>query len=99
MFSAGTEASVAEAYIYNDFDIEDDIDAVFDVADGLLTRLSDWKHKLKLAGLFLALPHRGSRQTNGLLPNLIGSRHSLQRDREAVTFHYDLSERLLPALA
>ncbi|MEO6970597.1 MAG: cyclopropane-fatty-acyl-phospholipid synthase family protein [Chthoniobacterales bacterium] len=91
MFSAGTEAGVAEAYIYNDFDIEGDIDAVLDVADGLLARLSDWKHKLKLAGLFLALPHRELRHLSGVLPHRTGSRHSLERDREAVTFHYDLS--------
>ncbi len=91
MFSAGTEAGLAEAYIYDDFDIEGDIDAVFDVADALLARLSDWKEKLKLAGLFLTSPHRASRQRRGVLPHLNGSRHSPQRDRAAVTFHYDLS--------
>lgn len=91
MFSAGTEVGVAEAYIYNDFDIEGDIAAVFDLADGLLARLSDWKEKLKLAGLFLTLSHKTSRQLAEVQPHLTGSCHSLERDREAVTFHYDLS--------
>lgn len=91
MFSAGTEAGVAEAYIRDDVDIEGELEAVFDVADGLLARLSDWREKLKLAGLFLALPHRESRQLSGVLPHLTGSRHSRERDREAVSFHYDLS--------
>ncbi|MGH8093052.1 MAG: class I SAM-dependent methyltransferase [Chthoniobacterales bacterium] len=91
MFSAGTEAGVAEAYIYNDFDIEGDIDMVFDLADGLLVRLGDWKEKLKLAGLLLGLPHGGPRQPSGVLPHLTGARHLPERDREAVTFHYDLS--------
>lgn len=33
MFSAGTEAGLAEAYLHNDFDIEGDIEAAFENAD------------------------------------------------------------------
>jgi cyclopropane-fatty-acyl-phospholipid synthase len=91
MFSAGTEVGVAEAYIHNDFDIEGDIESVFDFADALLARLDHWKEKLKLAGLLLALPGSRRRHAGRLLPNLRGRRHSPARDRSAVTFHYDLS--------
>lgn len=91
MFSAGTEVGVAEAFVHNDFDIEGDILAVFDLADELLARLGDWKEKLKLAGLFMTLPHGASSLSDGILPHLVGSQHSPGRDRAAVTFHYDLS--------
>jgi cyclopropane-fatty-acyl-phospholipid synthase len=96
MFLPGTEVGLAEAYLRNDFDIEGDIDAAFEVADFLLTHLGDWKRKLKLAGLLVALPGRNGgstmqRAARHLLPRIRGKRHSLARDRRAVTFHYDVS--------
>jgi len=96
MFLPVTEVGLAEAYLHNDFDIEGDIDAVFEVADFLLTHLGDWKRKLKLAGLLVALPDRNGRSAmqraaRHLLPRIRGKRHSLAQDRRAVTFHYDVS--------
>jgi cyclopropane-fatty-acyl-phospholipid synthase len=91
MFSPGTEVAVAEAYIHNDFDIEGEIESVFDFGDALLARLDHWKEKLKLAGLLFTLPGARPRHTDRLPPNLRGRRHTPERDRAAVTFHYDLS--------
>src|SRR5438105_6375304 len=96
MFLPGTEVGLAEAYLHNDFDIEGDIDAAFEVADFLLTHLSDWKRKLKLAGLLVALPGRNGgstmqRAARHLLPRIRSKRHSLTQDRRAITFHYDVS--------
>ncbi len=96
MFLPGTEVGLAEAYLNNDFDIEGDIDAAFEVADFLLTHLGDWKRKLKLAGLLVALPGRNGgstmqRAARHLLPRIRSKRHSFARDRRAVTFHYDVS--------
>src|SRR5947207_3190939 len=96
MFLPGTEAGLAEAYLRNDFDIEGDIEAAFEVGDFLLSRLDDWKKKLKVAGLLIRLPEgdgssimqRAARQ---LLPRIRGKRHSPERDRRAVRFHYDIS--------
>jgi cyclopropane-fatty-acyl-phospholipid synthase len=96
MFLPGTEVGLAEAYLRNDFDIEGDIEAAFEVGDFLLSRLDDWKKKLKLGGLLIRLPEgdgssmmqRAARQ---LLPRIRGKRHSPERDRRAVTFHYDVS--------
>src|SRR5213083_2539591 len=56
MFSAGTEVGVAEAFIHNDFDVEGEIESLFDFGDALLARLDNWKEKLRLAGLLFALP-------------------------------------------
>jgi cyclopropane-fatty-acyl-phospholipid synthase len=96
MISPGTEAGLAEAYLHNDFDIEGDIEAAFEVADFLLAHLGDWKRKLKLAGLLVALPGRNGgstmqRAAKHLLPRIRVKRHSLAQDRCAVTFHYNVS--------
>jgi cyclopropane-fatty-acyl-phospholipid synthase len=92
MFSAGTEVGLAEAYLHNDFDIEGNIAALFEIADVLTGRLTDWKQKLKVAALRFRAPKRSTTHAAGRgIPNLRGRRHSLERDREAVTSHYDLS--------
>src|SRR5436190_10618483 len=96
MFLPGTEVGLAEAYLHNDFDIEGDIEMAFEVADFLLAHLGDWKKKLKLAGLLVALPGRNGgstmqRAARQLLPRIGGKRHSPERDRRVVTFHYDVS--------
>ncbi len=57
MFLPRTELGLAEAYLHDDFDIEGDIEAAFEVGDFLLGRLGDWKKKLKLVGLLVALPN------------------------------------------
>jgi len=92
MLSAGTEAGLAEGYLHNDFDLEGDIEAAFECVDALLDRLKDWRHKWKMAALFWRLPAKSPRRiSRRLLPKLRGRRHSPERDRRAVTFHYDLS--------
>jgi cyclopropane-fatty-acyl-phospholipid synthase len=95
MFLPGSEIGLAEAYIYDDFDLKGDIGGAFDIADFLLTRVRDWRTKLRLASALLALPSGdGStlRAAAGrLLPDLRGRRHSRERDRRSVTFHYDVS--------
>ncbi len=96
MFLPGTEVGLAEAYLHNDFDIEGDIEAAFEIGDFLLGRLNDWRKKLKLGGLLIALRERNGRSAmrravRQLLPRIRGKRHSPERDRRAVTFHYDVS--------
>src|SRR6266480_2254476 len=96
MFLPGTEVGLAEAYLRNDFDIEGDFEVAFEVGDFLLSRLGDWKKKLKLGGLLIRIPgndgtsimQRAARQ---LLPRIRGERHSPDRDRRVVRFHYDVS--------
>jgi cyclopropane-fatty-acyl-phospholipid synthase len=96
MFLPGTEVGLAEAYLHDDFNIEGDIEAAFEIADFLLQRLGHWKKKLKLGGLLITLTERDGRSAmrhaaRQLLPQLRGKRHSSERDRRAVTFHYDVS--------
>jgi cyclopropane-fatty-acyl-phospholipid synthase len=96
MFLPGTEVGLAEAYLHDDFDIEGDIEAAFEIADFLLARLGDWKKKLRIAGLLVALPDRNGTSTIGRaakwsLPEIRRMRYSPQRECRAVTFHYDIS--------
>jgi len=92
MFFAGTELALAEAYLYNEFDIEGDIIAVFDLADALMKVTNGWGSKLSAAGKLLRLPKHDQDRTNGRqAANLRGKVHSLDRDRQAVTYHYDVS--------
>jgi cyclopropane-fatty-acyl-phospholipid synthase len=96
MFLPGTEVGLAEAYLHDDFDIEGDIAVAFEIGDFLLAHLGDWRNKFKLAGLLVALPEQNGRSTmrraaSQLIPRIRGKRHSLERDRRAVTLHYDVS--------
>ena len=96
MFLPGTEVGLAEAYLHKDFDIEGDMEAAFEIGDFLLAHLDNWKKKLKLAKLLVALPGPDGRSTiqratRQLLSRISGKLHSRERDRRAVTFHYDIS--------
>jgi cyclopropane-fatty-acyl-phospholipid synthase len=96
MFLPGTEVGLAEAYLRNDFDVEGDIETAFEIADFLLARLKDWKRKLKISGLLVALPDtRGisttRRAAKQLMARVGGEHHSPEHDRWAVRFHYDVS--------
>jgi len=92
MFAAGTELAMAEAYLYNDFDVEGDIIAIFDLADALVKATSGWGAKMSAAGKLLRLPKRENDRSNGRqAASLQGKVHSIARDRKAVTYHYDVS--------
>ena len=86
-----SQLTMAEAYLYEDVDIEGDIHGVFPLADHLLVD-RDWTlpERLRLGARLLALPaERRSRQSR--TASLHGRRFSLARDRQAVSYHYDRS--------
>jgi cyclopropane-fatty-acyl-phospholipid synthase len=89
---------LAEAYLYYDVDIEGELEQVFGVAESLVARVGDWRTRLVLARDLLRLP-KGARARNALhsgtarrgRARLRGRRHSIERDRDAVRYHYDVS--------
>jgi cyclopropane-fatty-acyl-phospholipid synthase len=91
MFWPPNELSVAEAYLHDDYDIEGDIEACLPVADYLLIdRPSGPGARLKAASALVSLPsNRRTRPGRGPA-RLRGGRHSLERARNAVSYHYDL---------
>jgi len=90
MLFGANELTLGEAFIYDDFDVEGDMEAAFEFGDHLVAHELELTEKLRLAGLLLRLPHNGH-NGNHLAPHLVGSPHSKQRDRQAVTYHYNLS--------
>ncbi len=95
MLLPGSELGLAEAYLYDDFDIEGDIESVFGLADTLAQATSGWRKKLQAARHVLRLPGSDERRPSSRGPaRLAGSRHSIERDRQAVTYHYDVSNDL-----
>jgi cyclopropane-fatty-acyl-phospholipid synthase len=94
MFWPPGEISMAEAYIYDDFDIEGGIEDVFGLADHLLTRRRSLSARLLQARRILSLLPAGRgdgrARTGREAACLRGARHSKERDRQAVTYHYDV---------
>ena len=92
MLIPGDELSMAEAYLYDDIDIEGEVEAVFDLATALQQATAGRLAKLRLARDLLRLPVPPKRPEGTRGPaRLGGSRHSAVRDRKAVTYHYDVS--------
>ncbi|MAF52509.1 MAG: class I SAM-dependent methyltransferase [SAR202 cluster bacterium] len=92
MFLPGTEVGLGEAYLYDDFDIEGDIEAVFAVSDELTSVIGGKLDKLRLARDLRRLPAGDRRDTRqGVKARLRGKRHSIERDRQAISHHYDVS--------
>ena len=93
MLLPGTEVGLGEAYLYDDFDIEGDIESVFELADHLAETTLGGRKKLRAASDLLHLPVRGGRQpaVRRGPARLSGKQHSVERDRQAITYHYDVS--------
>ena len=90
MFLSPSELALGEAYIDDDYDIEGDIEAAFDLADYLLGQERSLWQSLDLAARLQRLPGSDLPRT-GLHPTgFPGLVHSKDRDRQAVQYHYDL---------
>jgi len=90
MFLSPSELTRGEAYIGDDFDIEGDIEAAFNLADYLLAEERSLWRSLDLAARLQRLPRADGSRTGLHLVKLRGAAHSKDRDRQAVTYHYDL---------
>lgn len=98
-----SEAALAEAYLAGDLSVEGDIFAVADVALAIMKQHYSLGQKARLAFRLLKLPKEddgtaAARGDDGGAPELPeaqlhGEVHSIERDRAAVTHHYDLSNR------
>jgi cyclopropane-fatty-acyl-phospholipid synthase len=87
-----SDLSTGEAYIYNDFDIEGDIDAVFPLAESLTQHKHGLAERLNLGLKLMQLPGEKEKPHAGRqAANLKGLRHSIERDRQAVSYHYNVS--------
>ena len=90
MFMPPTELALGEAYIYNDFDIEGDIEAIFPLADYFNRQRWGLAQSLCHAWHLLRLPSESNPRSGRQAARLRGRRHSITRDQLAVTYHYDV---------
>lgn len=90
MFWPPNELSLAEAYIFGDFDIEGDIESVFSLGNHLETLLDNKTKLLTCLVDVLKLPSYQKPLRGRSSAKLSGSKHSKNRDRQAVTYHYDV---------
>jgi cyclopropane-fatty-acyl-phospholipid synthase len=86
---ADRQVALGEAYIYGDFDIEGDIFAIFPLAEYLDQKNFSTSEKVRLARLLLGLPSADHVDSSG--NRFSGRVHSKMRDRQAISFHYDVS--------
>jgi len=91
MFSSRGERTLGQAYIYDDFDIEGDMERAFPMADYLSRLHLSLADRLRIASLVLRLPSVDRSQRGRQAARLKGAIHSIDRDREAVTYHYNTS--------
>ncbi|MBM4169978.1 MAG: class I SAM-dependent methyltransferase [Ignavibacteria bacterium] len=91
MLTRPGERSLGEAYIYNDFDIEGSLEHAFPIAEHLLRLRLRIADRLRLATLLLRLPSTKSPRSGRQALKPRGDLHSIERDREVVTYHYDTS--------
>jgi cyclopropane-fatty-acyl-phospholipid synthase len=89
MFAAGTEKALGEAYLRDDFDVEGDLEAAFEIAEALAVG-PGWKRSLALAYHLHRLPENGARNGSAAFAADL-PQHSLGRDAAAIGFHYDVS--------
>lgn len=91
MFLVPDEVSMGSAYVYGDCDIEGNCESIFSLSEYLLSRKFTRTQKLKLGALLMKLPSGKQERKGRQKARLSGKRHSLARDKQAVTYHYDVS--------
>ncbi len=90
MFSSPSELTLGEAYIYDDFDIEGDIEAAFDLADHFLAYERSLGESFDLDARLQKLPQSDRPRADLRLLEFSGKVHAKDRDRQVISYHYDL---------
>jgi cyclopropane-fatty-acyl-phospholipid synthase len=85
------ELTMADAYLYDDIDVEGDLVAIFPLADHLLLAEPGVAERLSRTRRLFALPAERRPRVGRERARLRGRRASLDRDRQAISYHYDLS--------
>jgi cyclopropane-fatty-acyl-phospholipid synthase len=92
MLRPASELGLAEAYIHGDFDVEGDLTEFLPFAYELLGSLRPGvQRKLRLALRLIRLPAPPRHEGDHAPARPRGKRHSLERDRQAISYHYDIS--------
>jgi cyclopropane-fatty-acyl-phospholipid synthase len=92
MFWRPNEVTLGEAFLRDDFDVEGEIEGIFPLRDHISDPRFSLSRWLGCARLLLTLPHNGNGSSGGpQAARLSGRCHSKERDRQAISYHYDVS--------
>lgn len=92
MFWPPSNTTLAEAYVYNDFDIVGDIHAFFGMGNYLKDLPWTPEQRMKLAWrLVFGMPMQDRDKSGRQEAKLTGDVHSTDRDSQAIRYHYDVS--------
>src|SRR6266446_8333677 len=91
MFLPPSDLNLGEAYIYNDFDIEGDIEALLPLMEYFLEKPWGKMEQVRFARSLLSLPKMGQPRPSNTAAKVHGALHSKERDRQATNYHYDRS--------
>jgi len=91
MFLPPSELNLGEAYIYGDFDLKGDIFQALEIADHVQNQDWTWWEKLRSAWNLWSLPGQGRTPATKHAAQLKGEKHSISRDKQAISYHYDVS--------
>jgi cyclopropane-fatty-acyl-phospholipid synthase len=90
LLGAPSEVALAEAYLYDDVDIEGDAEALIRLGDHLLIdNRPSVGVRLRHAGRLRALPSDRRPREGRQAARLAGRRSTIARDRAAARYHYD----------
>jgi cyclopropane-fatty-acyl-phospholipid synthase len=88
----GSDLAISEAYIRGDLDLEGDLEAAMPLASYLTGRQWPISTVLRVGWNLSQMSNDGGPERNGQRPaKLSGELHSVERDRQAVTYHYNVS--------
>ena len=91
MFWPPNEVALGEAYIYGDFDIEGDLEAVFGLAKFFIGSSWGLAERLRYGKALFSLPSSGRSRVGHAAARLNGAAHSQPRAKQAATYHYNVS--------
>jgi cyclopropane-fatty-acyl-phospholipid synthase len=91
MFAKSSKLAIAEAFIYDDFAVEGQIEALVEVVDRLRSMPRGFWEKARWGRQLLRRPGGGPERPERRGAHLRGRKHSVERDRQAVSYHYDVS--------
>jgi cyclopropane-fatty-acyl-phospholipid synthase len=91
MFLPPNELSLFESYIYNDLDIEGDIEALLAILDKFIDRQGQMGKvkQLHIMQRLMSLPRTGQPWPKNFAAKLHGAYHSKERDQQAVDYQYN----------
>lgn len=92
MFASMNEIGLAEAYLYDDFNIDGEIERIYALSDHMIHSSTSLLKKVRFGWLVLRLPAYQEKRIEDRGPaRMSGRRHSIERDRQAIRYHYDVS--------